>query len=127
MCNLKPLRLLGPVAFISFMFVSICTVEAQSGRVFERTPAEAAICHRTGGESNVFELITVAEASVNAHISHGDVYPEQGACPGGGAGGGGEEPPGAVPEPLTVLLFGAGLTGIGYATRRRLSRRSEKD
>lgn len=27
--------------------------------------------------------------------------------------------PGAVPEPITMLLFGAGLAGIGYAAKRR--------
>lgn len=39
---------------------------------------------------------------------------------------GGEEPPGAVPEPLTILLFGAGVAGVGYATRR-LRRKSDAD
>jgi hypothetical protein len=41
-----------------------------------------------------------------------------------GTGGGGD--PGAVPEPLTILLFGAGVAGVGYATRR-LRRKSESE
>ena len=79
--------------------------------------AEFAVCHREG--NGTFHLIVVDnEAVFNAHLNHGDALPEMGACPGGDTGGGGNPDPGAVPEPLTVLLFGAGLAGVGYATRR---------
>lgn len=78
--------------------------------------ATFAVCHLEGNGS--FHLITVDnEAVFNAHLAHGDVLPENGACP-GTTGGGGDGEPGAVPEPLTILLFGTGLAGVGYATRR---------
>jgi len=83
--------------------------------------ANFAICHREGPPEapTGYHLIVVATQAVfDAHVNHGDVLPENGACPGGDTGGGGNPDPGAVPEPLTVLLFGAGLAGVGYAARR---------
>ena len=77
-----------------------------------------AICHREGDGS--YHLNTVSSNAVDAHLAHGDTYPEDGACLSGTTGGGNVEP-GATPEPITMLLFGAGLAGIGYFTRRRLS------
>ena len=40
------------------------------------------------------------------------------ACADGPTDPGGDPDPGAVPEPITMLLFGAGIAGVGYATRR---------
>lgn len=36
-------------------------------------------------------------------------------------------PPEAVPEPMTILLFGTGLASIGLAARRRFGRKDESD
>ena len=84
--------------------------------------ANFAVCHREGPPTapTGYHLIVVATQAVfDAHINHGDVMPtEGGVCPGGSTGGGGNPDPGAVPEPLTILLFGTGLAGVGYATRR---------
>lgn len=82
---------------------------------------KTAICHREGDGS--YQLNTVSTSAVDAHLAHGDSYPEDGACLSGTTGGGDVEP-GATPEPITMLLFGAGLAGIGYATRRRARRRT---
>lgn len=79
---------------------------------------KTAICHREGDGS--YHLNTVSSNAVDAHLAHGDAYPEDGACLSGTTGGGNVEP-GATPEPITMLLFGAGLAGVGYLTRRRLS------
>jgi hypothetical protein len=82
---------------------------------------ETTICHATGSASNPYVEITTANpAIINAHIGNppgtghpGDfVVSGPGQCPGAGPG------PTAVPEPITMLLFGAGLAGVGYAKRR---------
>lgn len=84
--------------------------------------AQAAIpiCHHEGNGST--HLIIVDNNSVaDAHIrNHGDwIVTDARPCPtDGDTGGGGDPDPGAVPEPITILLFGTGLAGVGYATRR---------
>jgi hypothetical protein len=81
-------------------------------------PPQVAICQRTNSDTHPFALKTVAAPSLSEHIAQGAVYPVDGACPEGPTKGGVESDPGAVPEPLTILLFGSGLAGVGYATRR---------
>jgi hypothetical protein len=83
---------------------------------------KVAICHR---ESNgEYHLNTVSENALPAHLAHGDMHPDGEACESGEKGGTAE--PGATPEPISMLLFGAGVAGVGYIARRRRShRRSE--
>jgi len=83
---------------------------------------KVAICHREG--TGDYHLNTVSENAVAAHIAHGDTFANGGACP-SGRGGEDDGQPGGTPEPVTMLLFGAGLAGIGYATRRKLGRKAE--
>jgi len=92
--------------------------EPDTAVVADEEEKKTAICHREGDGS--YHLNTVSSNAVDAHLAHGDTYPEDGACLSGTAGGGDVEP-GATPEPITLLLFGAGLAGVGYLTRRRLS------
>jgi LPXTG-motif cell wall-anchored protein len=40
------------------------------------------ICHATGVAGAPFQLLTVAESALAAHVAHGDVAPVNGACPG---------------------------------------------
>jgi hypothetical protein len=73
------------------------------------------LCHATGSSTNPFVLISPGDPSYNAHFAHGDVPAVNGVC--GGT-------PSGVPEPITMLLFGAGLAGVGYA-KRRMGRNKE--
>jgi hypothetical protein len=57
-------------------------------------------------------LIDISDSGYNGHVMHGDLPANGGVCPGGGG------TPTATPEPITMLLFGAGLAGVGYAKRR---------
>ncbi len=76
------------------------------------------LCHATGSATNPFVLESVAAPAVQAHLAGGDQRPSNGACLVRGDGG----PTAATPEPITMLLFGAGLAGVGYAARRRRRR-----
>ena len=93
--------------------------------------ARVGVCHAT--ESGSFVLLMLPDkvnGSVSVHIAdpaqpdsgHDDDYlasPAEiaaGQC--GDAGPGPTPSPGAVPEPVTILLFGAGLAGVGYASRK---------
>lgn len=85
------------------------------GTVGQGGQTNVTICHATMSATNPYVIETVAAASLTAHLAGGDVYPLNGACPGSIGGGS----PAATPEPITMLLFGAGLAGVGYAVRRR--------
>ena len=57
-----------------------------------------------------FSIIFADNPAYEAHAMHGDQPAVNGQC--------GTAPPTGVPEPITMLLFGAGLAGVGYAKRR---------
>lgn len=73
------------------------------------------VCHATGSKENPYETMMVKDNGV-AHRDHpADIIPEPvNGCP-GPSGGNSPEP---VPEPLTILLFGSGIAGVGYVARR---------
>ena len=103
------LRVLSTILLSSMLCMLALSIDSYA-------QANSAVCHLEGNGS--FHLIVVANRAVyNAHLKHGDVLPENGLCP-ATPGGGGDGEPGAVPEPLTILLLGTGLAGIGYVTRR---------
>ena len=74
------------------------------------------ICHHPPGQTDHDQdtLLTTGQGHFGqpgaAHAQ--DHPPVNGSCqlPGGTT---------EVPEPITVILFGAGLAGVGYAARRR--------
>ncbi len=67
------------------------------------------LCHTNQGTKG-FSIVYPDNSAYDAHAKHGDQPAVDGQC--------GIEPPTAVPEPVTMLLFGAGLAGVGYAKRR---------
>ena len=76
------------------------------------------LCHATGSRENPYVTITVSDNG-EAHRNHpADIIPAPAAgCP-GPSGPGGDDPPSPVPEPVTMLLFGAGVAAAGYAARK---------
>ena len=74
-----------------------------------------AVCHATGSKENPYETLLVKDNGV-AHQSHpGDIVPVPAeGCPSAGPQG----PAEPVPEPVTMLIFGAGVAAVGYAARR---------
>ena len=99
-----------------FAFTTSITFAQSGDRIF--------ICHFNQSEGYV--LIEVPPQAMNGHfdasgnpLHEGDYISDVPSCGIGGTptptptqGG----PP--VPEPLTILLFGAGVSGVGYAVRR---------
>jgi len=74
------------------------------------------LCHATGNGG--FSTIFPNDSAYDAHSMHGDQPAGPGGC-------GVTVTPTATPEPLTMLLFGAGLAGVGYA-KRRMGRKEEQ-
>lgn len=87
------------------LWLSASSISAQSAQP---------LCHSTGSKTNPFVVIEPGDPGYKTHLGHGDVPAVNGQC--GGA-------PSGVPEPVTMLLLGAGLAGIGYA-KRRMSRKA---
>ncbi len=86
------------------------------------------VCHRTGDGTTFTTMRPNSEGEILNHRNHevmdrkADLFdPPGGVCPEGSSG-----ELAATPEPITMLLFGAGLAGVGYAARRRLRREQQR-
>lgn len=104
---------------LSVVIVSDAQITRSIGRrgrrvLTEDRSATVSICHSTGSNTNPYEITTVS-TNGNAHLNHPeDLIPAPVAgCPGAAP------QPSPTPEPVTMLLFGSGLVGVGYLTRRR--------
>ena len=120
---------LSTLTAASIMLVVLAFVATSFGQ-----PTKVGLCHANA--DGKFSFISIPPTALDAHYDRDlqkflnghdlDFFADSQEECDQGTGGGGEEPPGAVPEPLTILLFGAGVAGVGYATRR-LRRKSDKD
>ena len=101
------------------------------------TPASpgdrTALCHATG--SGHFNFLNLPPEPLDNHMDgngspisghENDFFPVDGDCDRTNDPPGGDPGPGAVPEPITILLFGAGVAGVGYASRRIRRNRASK-
>ena len=87
-----------------------------------------AICHATSAADGHYNYLELPPNPLDAHFDEfgnplngheRDFFPEDTDCDRTNDDPGGDPPgPGPVPEPITVLLFGAGVAGVGYASRR---------
>ena len=94
--------------------VSFCHENADGRFVFLQIPVDAAI----GGHG--YNPTTMSFSSGPGADGHATDFlaANEAECNDGPTDPGGNPDPGAVPEPITMLLFGAGIAGVGYATRR---------
>ena len=103
--------------------------------------SKTAICHATSSASNPYTFLQLPPEPLSAHFDEfgtplaghekdyfaSDAEIAAKAC-GSVVGPSPTPDPGAVPEPITMLLFGAGVAGVGYASRRiRRNRKSTAD
>lgn len=110
--------LLLPVA--SVILIGLSAVSIVTAQLSVNT-----ICHREGNGTYT-TIHPSSEGEINGHRNHpplngiNDIFdPPGGVCPEGGV------TPTATPEPISMLLFGAGLAGVGYYARRRKQRGEE--
>ena len=100
---------------------------------------KTAICHATSSAGNPYTFLELPPEPLSAHFDDNgtplagheeDYFASEGeiaanAC-GGSVGPSPTPDPGAIPEPITILLFGAGVAGVGYASRRIRRNRESK-
>jgi hypothetical protein len=94
-------------------------------------PPKTAICHADEGQKE-FTYNELPPTAVSTHFENNgspkaghelDFYPVDGDCDKTNDPVG-VDPQSTTPEPLTILLFGAGVAGVGFASRKL--RRNQK-
>lgn len=100
-------------------------------------PEGRALCHATSSAANPYNYLVLPPSGLSHHLDDNgsplagheeDFFPEDNDCDRSNDPGGNEEPPpSTVPEPITMLLFGTGLAGVGYVSRRYLRKRGEEN
>ena len=112
--------------FVAAGFVLSLAISA--GTAWAQPPGGMAICHATSSATNPYNDLVLPPSALSTHLdSNGsplagheqDFFPRDSDCDrSNDPGGPGGPPPAAIPEPITMLLFGTGLAGLGYASRR---------
>ena len=112
-----------PTKIFSKFILGVSMVLLLSSATISYAADNPAICHHPASapadhSEDIFLAYPGGGHQPNGNGTHvNDHYPlSDGTC-----GGGTVDP---TPEPVTMLLFGAGIAGVGYAARRR-KRRAE--
>src|SRR4051794_2200239 len=94
--------------------------------VLADAPPKTAICHATSAADGHYTYNELPPTAVSTHFQNNgspqaghelDFYPVDGDCDKTNDPAGDPDPQAATPEPITILLFGAGVAGVGYASR----------
>jgi hypothetical protein len=120
--------------------VALSMVGGLVNKTLAGPPDAVAICHATSAADGHYNYLELPPEPLSAHFDeHGtpkaghekDFFPVDGDCDkSNDPGGSGDDPggPGGTPEPITILLFGAGVAGVGYASRKlRRNKKAESD
>src|SRR4051794_19159973 len=113
-----------------FAATIVLSLAAMAHNTFGQKP-KTAICHATSSATNPYSFLQLPQEPLSAHFDeHGtplaghekDFFPVDNDCDVTNDGGSVEPTPAptGTPEPITMLLFGAGLAGVGYVSRRYL-------
>jgi hypothetical protein len=96
---------------------------------------KVAVCH--ANSSGSYSFLELPPEPLSAHFDEfgspnagheKDFFPVDGDCDKSNDPGGNPDPQSITPEPLTILLFGAGVAGVGFASRKlRRNKKAESD
>lgn len=116
--------------------VFVLSLAITAGTALGQGPSRTAICHATSSASNPYNYLVLPPSALSTHLDdfgsplaghEQDFFPVDEDCDrANDPGGNGNPPPTAVPEPITMLLFGTGLAGLGYASRRYFGKREDE-